>query len=278
MASSPEVEASQFDVSAVYTAESTNVFTSQFDVTAVFNIPSVEIQAAQFDLTLVTISPPREVEVSQLDLIVVYKGRVDDPVVRAWTFTLDGHDFYVLRLGNVETLVYDTLAQQWYVWGSGESNLWRAYTGINWIGGTGLALNSSSAVVGDDGNGSLYFLSPEKTTDDDAIDPDVRRTFTREITSQFTIDSGYQSVPCFGIQVFGSVGQQAGGVSLSLSDDRGLSYYGVGTFTVPADALDQRLNWQSLGSMTVPGRLFRIRDDGALKRIDGVFIEGMSEE
>ena len=37
-----------------------------------------------------------QAQISQGRVRVLYTGRIDTPYVRAWTFTLDGHDFYVL--------------------------------------------------------------------------------------------------------------------------------------------------------------------------------------
>lgn len=212
--------------------------------------------------------------VSQAFVFAATLGRTADPRVRAWTFTLDGHDFYVLHLGTVETLVYDTYAQEWYVWGSTTTDIWRAYTGTNWIGGRQLTgVYGSDIVVGDDSIGTLYVLDPESDFDEDAVEGGgLLRAFERQVTAQFVVTSGYSSVPCFGIQAYGSIGQGVDGqtVSLEVSDNRGIVYDGMGTPTLDADDYDFRLEWPSLGSMRSPGRLFRITDTGALHRIDGI--------
>lgn len=212
---------------------------------------------------------------TQARVRAVVKGRVDDPRVRAWTFTLDGHDFYVLRLGNIETLVYDVASGEWSVWGSSDSALWRAYDGVNWIGGRRLGSEfGSDVVVSDDGNGALYFLAPELTTDDDAFSgADVPRPFRRQFTAQAILESGYDFVACYGAQLFGSNGSDAGDVTLAVSDDRGSTYEDVSTLTIEEGELQFRLSWPSLGSMRAPGRLFRVTDYGALQRIDGMQME-----
>jgi hypothetical protein len=215
-----------------------------------------------------------DVRLSQMFVLAAVRGRVVDPAIRAWTFTQDGHDFYVLRLGDAETLVYDTATGMWSVYGSGDGDPWRGYTGKNWQGGRRLALNWSDVVVGDHGNGALYFLSPDDDDDDDrAQGEDMPRPFKREVTGQVIVKPGYFSAPCFGVQLFGSIGSNVDSaltVNLSVSDDRGFTYDDMGDLTMDAGEYTARLHWPSLGSMVAPGRLFRITDDGALKRIDSL--------
>lgn len=271
MASTPSIQVSQADVASVSSSAS-DIQISQADTLAVFNVPSLSIEVSQADAVFVSKSTA-DIQISQADVIMIYRGRVEDPRVVAWTFTLDGHDYYVLRLGTQTTLVYDTFSRQWYVWGSDEGDLWRAYHGTNWRGALRHAEGfGSEVVVGDDGNGSIYLLNPNADTDDDALLGDeLQRPFRRRVVVQAVLPSGYDFVPCFGIQAFGSVGQTEDtlAVSLDISDDRGQTYFSVEDQTVPAGDTDYRLEWLSLGSMRAPGRLFRVSDMGALRRIDG---------
>jgi hypothetical protein len=62
-------------------------------------------------------------------------------------------------------------------------------------------------------------------------------------------------------------------VNLKYSDDSGATFYDAGDQTVPAEVYDTRLNWRSLGSIRYPGRLFKITDSGALRRIDSLEVE-----
>src|SRR5690606_14907332 len=80
----------------------------------------------------------QQLRVTQLRVISLVRGRVANPRVRTWTFTLDGHDFYVLRLGDQETLVYDVSTEQWVNWDSAGLPFWRPNVGMSWIGGTPL--------------------------------------------------------------------------------------------------------------------------------------------
>lgn len=246
---------------------------SQAFVLAVANYPTEEIQDSQSFVTVVTEGATPDLEVSQAWVTVVCRGRVEDPHVRAWTFTLDGHDFYVLRLGDIETLVYDFHSEQWYVYGSHESDLWRAYTGINWQGGNVLSqLYGTNILVGDDGNGSLYFLDPEGSYDDDAVLGDASpRSFPREVYGQVATRS-FDFVSCYGVQLGGSIGEMAEAalttVTLYTSDDQGNTYDDQGTITIANAGYDTRVEWWSLGSFSAPGRLFKISDLGTLHRID----------
>lgn len=198
----------------------------------------------------------------------------DEAIIRVWAYTLDGKSFYVLNLGVIETLVCDVLAEQWYIWGSGASDIWRARTGCEWLGGRKFAEDWSYIITGDNTNGALYFLSPDDDFDDDADVGDATpRTFTRQGTGQVVVSPGYASVPCFGVQLMGSVGKFAdddAAVNLQTSDDQGNTWNDQGNVLLDADEFTARVNWRSLGSMVAPGRLFRITDTGALKRIDNL--------
>lgn len=264
-------QVSQLTVRAL--SEGSDAQVSQFAVRSVFNYPAEAGQVSQV-IVRTFVEPTPDLRLSQMVVRTILRGRVDEPKVRAWTFTMDGHDFYVLRLGMQETLVYDTHTGEWHVWGTGTTSLWRAYTGCNWIGGRSLALNWSNIICGDDGNGALYFLSPDDDTDDDALfGSETPRAFRRRATGQLVIKAGYMSVPCYGVQLAGSSGK-AGTVTLSISDDRGHNYTDMGDITLVADEYSARVNWRSLGSMKAPGRLFRITDTGSLKRIDGLETDG----
>jgi hypothetical protein len=242
---------------------------SQASVSAVVK-PSADVRVSQSFVSAV-VKPAPDLRVSQSHVLVVCRGRVSDPQVRAWTFTMDGHDYYVLRLGNASTLVYDTFADEWYNWGSGDADLWRAFVGTNWQGGQIQAANNGSNVlVGDDGNGALYFLDPLGTDDDDALfGSTTPRPFLREITGQVATRSR-DSIPCYGVSLIGSIGENAtlSGVTLSTSDDQGHTYDQYDTINVDPADYQARIDWDSLGSFAAPGRLFRVTDYGVLARID----------
>lgn len=220
-----------------------------------------------------------EVRVTQAYVLVAVKRRPHDPTVRAWTFTLDGHDYYVLRLGDTETLVYDMHSEQWSVYGSGETNLWALLDGVNWGGGHNFSgAYGSNVLAGSDTNGALFFLDPEGTDDENATTgPDDLEPFRREATAQYFM-RGYDMRPCWGVQLLGSIGDVRGSnptdVTLEVSDDRGDTFFDCGTVTIAPDDFTARVTWQSLGSMQAPGRLFKIVDYGAVHRIDSLEMPG----
>lgn len=271
MALAPEVRVSQAgNVVVSEPTDAPELRATQAGLMTVAIWPADFINVSQAQVLTVS-ATDKEIQVSQLGMMVVAKGRVEDPKVRAWTFTLDGHDYYVLRLGNSETLVYDVYAEQWYTWGSSESALWRAHCGRNWLGGRNFSLYTN-VIVGDDGNGALYFLDPDGFADDDALaGSEIQRPFLREITGQIPM-RGYDAKSCYGVSLMGSIGEvdtTLTGVTLFTSDDDGHSYDDQGTLDVTPGEYQTRLDWNSgLGSFTAPGRLFIVRDYGALQRVD----------
>lgn len=263
----------------IATTEATpDIRSSQVALLATAIYPAEDIESSQLGLMASTMAG-MELEVSQALLFVLGRGRISDPNIRVWTFTQDGHDYYVIRLGNVETLVYDLSTEEWYSWGSNHGSLWKAYTGINWLGGTKLGANASNVVVGDDSAGVLYWLDPDYDKDDHTLtttdNPADPVPFERQITGQVVSPRGYSSTPCFRVELEGAIGQtEEASVELQYSDDRGLTYVSAGSVTVPEGEYHTRVTWQSLGSFLAPGRLFRIIDDGALKRVDSLEMSG----
>ena len=268
---------------------------SQSYITAVGNLPSASVQNALSHIEVITEAPAGEtrqsqgyvttltggaslpVQNSQSYITVIGCGRQDDPKIRVWTYTQDGHDFYIIRLGEEETLVYDTYSEQWYTWGSGTSNLWKAVTGINWLGADFWGANyGSNVVVGDHTNGSLYFLDPDESKDDHTTDEAIQNTFERQFQGQ-VVKRGYDRERCYSVMLEGSTGEQNygdfTGIQLEYSDDQGNSYVDAGTVTVNQEEYDTRVFWRSLGSFPSPGRLFRFTDDGDFARIDFITMD-----
>lgn len=276
MASTPSIELSQASVFSITGGASPQVEVSQAFVLSVANFPTESVELSQALVQTITGGSTDDVQLSQAYVTVVARGRVDDPSIRAWTFTLDGHDFYVLRLGNEETLVYDMLSEQWSVWITEQQGYWSVYTGTNWVGGNKFASTfGSNIVVGSDANGSIFFLDPNKPDDDAAVTGRNPSSFRRRVTGQIPI-RGYDSARVYEVQLLGSVSDldpNAGAdIELLYSDDRGDSYVSAGIITTVDQDFDIRANWRSLGSFRSPGRLFRVEDFGALKRIDSLTV------
>lgn len=248
--------------------------------------PSQAVRATQACVLAVVDAQGDKVQATQALVLAIGRGRIADPKIRVWGYTLDSHDFFVVRLGSLgKTLLYDLLSGEWYIWGSDDTNLWRAYTGVNWGGAWQFTKDyGSNVVVGDDGSGALYFLDPQQDYDDDVLQGNaIKRPFDRELTGQVSVKVGYDDVPCYGVQLFGDIGKVSGTVddvtvSLSYSDDRGVTYVDAEDIELDAGEYDARAFWSSLGSMTAPGRLFKIKDRGALRRIDSLHMEDGEED
>lgn len=257
----------------VATSSDPVVRVSQFYALAGVKFPSPEVENSQFFVNA-AVTYDMTVRVSQLYVLAAVRGRVANPQVRAWTFTLDGHDFYVLPLGDGETLVYDTHAGQWSRWASEGLERWRAIHGINWQGAVNYAASyGSNILVGDDTLGVLWLLDPTQGYDEDPRDgPDSLSYFKRHVTGQ-AVTRKTNAVPCFEVFLTGSFGSPAltgQGITLYTSDDAGHNYTDHGTLTVTADEWTPRMVWSSLGQITAPGRLFRLEDYGAVVRIDAL--------
>lgn len=274
MVASVSVRVSQGDTAVVSFAGDSNVLASQSDVVVVFNLPAVAVQSSQADLAFVSMSAS-EVEVSQADVIFIARGRTENVTLRVWTFTLDGHDFYVLRLGDQLTLVYDNYSEQWVDWQSSQLPFWRANCGINWTGGEALAaVYNSNVVVGDDNVGILWFLDPEQPYDqspnEDAAQQEI---YFQRVTMGQVAMKGRGVMPCYAAWLTTDMGAPAydgAGVTLEISDDAGQTFDDMGMVTVTLGVHSPEISWYSLGQIAAPGRLFRIVDDGAIARIDGL--------
>jgi hypothetical protein len=273
MVAAVSINAPQARILASVRAAAHTIAVPQLRGLAAINFPSKELNIPQGRI-IATFRQMAEINVPQTRILVAARGRVANPTIRAWTFTLDGHDFYVLRLGDSETLVYDASTEQWTDWASKEST-WRVNTGISWVGGQGLAHQyGSSVVVGDDGWGVLGFLDPECPYDEhpDYLNPVQQLEFERVVMGQIA-ERGRGVTPCYAVFLTGdnygiSVDDFVPGVTLEYSDDAGKTFDNAGTINVTVDTTDQTYEWLSLGQIDNPGRLFRITDNGVFTRID----------
>jgi hypothetical protein len=242
---------------------------------AVINFPTASMELSQAR-SLVTLGiGGTTIEISQARTLGVVRGRIGNPKLRVWTFSLDGHDFYVLRLGDTETLVYDLYSEQWVDWANFQKEFWRANNGQNWEGASKLAYTyGSNVVVGDDTYGLLWFLDPEQPYDQDPdyLAPTQEQYFDRITMGQVPI-RGREVMPCYACWITTDMGDPAyvgAGVTLYTSDDAGKTFDSHGLVTVTPGENSPELSWYSLGQIQAPGRLFKIVDDGAIVRIDGL--------
>ncbi len=192
--------------------------------------------------------------------------------IRCWAFTLDGHDFYVMRLGPSTTLVYDRLTQQWSEWISPGRTNWRPICGLNWQGATHAFEEGYAAdiICGDDASGALFFLDPTRGRDDRSdqfLGEDDK--FDRIITAAVPLD-GRTPLQCNALQIevaLGAPSQDSAAFSLTTSDDLGQTWINQGSVTTTTNDFTEVIEWRGLGMARQPGRLFRITDNGATVRI-----------
>lgn len=203
-------------------------------------------------------------EINQYSVMAVYgEGAPEDFRLRAWGFTLDGHRFYVLHLGEEGTFVYDFTTQQWSEWKTeGFTTGWNAYVGLNWGA-------DDRIIAGDRQNPTVWEIDPERFTDEGY--KDIKRTVTAIIPQ-----SGWSWKSLSSVQLIASVGDPSAifgtppTIEITYSDDQGVTY------DAPADSVielvpgeyGQQLDWMSLGSFTAPGRVINITDWGGVARID----------
>lgn len=269
------VQASQARTLVVELA-STSLQLSQARTLAIYNFPTASIEASQAKTLTVGKYGGTEVQVSQARTLAVVRGRTENRTLRMWTFSLDGHDFVVIRLGEISTVVYDMLTQKWFDWDSEDLDFWRANCGMNWIGMGKTTFDQflgTDIVAGDDAHGLLWILDPDQGYDDHPLDtyPDGI-AINRVVTGQVPVRMR-DTIDCGGVYLTFATGQPAltaAYFKLETSDDQANTWVDHGTVTVNPDDWPQQVQWLSLGQIVSPGRIFRITDNGATVRIDGL--------
>lgn len=241
---------------------------------AVINFPTQEIQASQFHVNTV-VNKTGGLKVSQTRTIAIAKGRTSSRKVRCWTFTLDGHDFYVIHLGDAGSLVYDLTTGQWMQWSSPNLRHWRANCGANWVGMGGQAFvdgANTKVVAGDDNNGVLWTLEPEQGYDQATRDSLPDQAFTRKVVGgvPMRMRETQKVGAAYLTANLGSPQITAANVTLRTSVDDGNNWTDHGTITVEPGNYGQEFVWRSLGLIRAPGMIFEITDNGAAVRIDGL--------
>lgn len=272
MALTPQVRSTQAGVMAATLADG-QIRTTQVRVFASINFPAEQIRTTQVGV-MAPVKYSTQLRTTQARVMAVVRGVVDNPKLISWYFTLDNHEFWVLKLGTDDkTLIYDLTTGQWSWWCSRERDSWRAHVGMNWYSaGTIPNDYGSNVIVGDDTLGMLWVLDPEQATDDDYYD-DTDHTFPRVATGQLiATDRNYQQM--FSAELRGSIGYPSAAsatVTLSYSDDQGNTFVDADEpIVITSGNYAQELDWRSLGVFRAPGRLMRISDDGALQRIDSL--------
>lgn len=264
-------------VTTFSTAGNLNVPQSQLLVT--YNMPAENMTATYGGVGVAYNKTAADINVVQAQVLAVVRGRISNPKLRAWTFDLDGHEFYVLSLGNGKTLVYDLSTNTWSWWATSTFDYWRANIGTNWVeNGQNAFLKGSNVVVGDDSANILWMLNPKQGYDDvsDATGREEGKVapFERIATGQ-VLTRGRETIPCYQVYAVADVGNPGytgATVTLSYSDNQGLDFVSAGSIESVADNYLQEFAWRSLGLVRAPGRIFRITDDGAFPKLNELSI------
>lgn len=195
-------------------------------------------------------------QISQAAIMVAYA--TNEPAASrqvSWTFVLDGHRFYVLPLGTEGTWAYDITTNEWCQLQTDGFNGLNFSSGVMW----GLRIMGADTLYP-----ILYEMDPNQPLDEEW------RPIKHVATGGVPLRGRY-SVGVANFTVTASVGDvmSAGEtMSLSFSDDNGATWSDELEITL-TDAANQKLIWNSLGSFSNPGRVFRVTDYAGPVRIDG---------
>lgn len=224
---------------------------SQFGLIVSFSVLARAAQVTQAGL-VVSYDAPSAGQATQTGLIISYtKIELGDYDIRGFTFDLDGHSFYGLHLKGTGTYVYDFTSEQWYVWQSGTMGIWNAQFHVLWQGDTYAAQVAGAFVVK---------LAPDSKLDDSF------RTSTFRATGRLE-HAGHRYLSNPEIQLLGSMGAEAGTIDFYYSDDEGGAFTLADNVTLAAGTRGALVVSQDLGSVEYPGRVFRVDDDGSVRRL-----------
>lgn len=261
-------DATTFQLGAYALVSQENARANQLGVYALASQPADFVYSSQMPNIVLAASETSsglyEVHSHQYGAYALVRGVTERRDLRAWPFTQDDHDFWVLQLGEDGTLVFDKLTNQWAQWRSPGKAFWRGNDGVQWEGWN---------ICCDTDTGILWRIDPEGRLDD----------ATTPITSVISgrVQSRFRRIPqCFMGELAISEGEPPTGVdattlaiTLRTTDDDGLNYVDHGDITGEAIGNNITVRWYGLGLMTPPGRVFEITDTGYARRIDGFNIE-----
>jgi len=206
-------------------------------------------------------------DVSAMSILAAYgTGEPFTQRQASWTFTLDGHKFYVIPLGPEGDWAYDVTTEGWCQLQTDGFNGLNFTHGVMW----GLRIMGGDLLYP-----YLYELDPNQALDEDW------RPITHIVTGGVPLRGRYNvGVSNFTVTASVNTVQSVGeNITLNFSDDNGntwspdfdIALTGVGS---------QKLIWNSLGSFSSPGRVFKITDTAGPMRIDGadVVLSGSTGE
>lgn len=201
--------------------------------------------------------------VSSVTALVVYFTEERDVYnSRAWGFTLDEHQLYVLTLGQQGTYVYDIKTQQWHKWQTAGYSGWNFEYGVEWDG---------QVVGGDNSSGTLWKLDYASFLDEDF------KPITRVVTGGFP--ATHRESFDLGIFTLRARPEKssfdaadAPTVQLSVSRDQSETFVERETLSITG-AASQDLSWRGMGQVRYPGVVFKITDSGGLVTLYGADVD-----
>lgn len=206
------------------------------------------------------------VKVTQSAVLMAWKSGVPGQTrQRAWTFDFDGHTFYVLDLADEGTWVYDFVTEQWSKFETPGYGVWNFLNGYAW--------ESNRMVVGGDSIlPTIHVQNPASHFDDGwrPVPYKVTGGISTRLRNGKSIDSVRLAVST------GYLVDPMPTITMKFSDNNGATWSNDYPFQLEQGSYNQRVEWNSLGQMAIPGRVFEFSDQGGLIRIDGadVQIEG----
>lgn len=275
MAQTPDINATQGGAFSVIRSAAQEIKATVAGGMGVYNVPAPNINSTQVSIQIPYRRIAQDLPVTQATVLAVVRGTIETPNITSWYFTLDGHDMFVLKLGtSSKTLIYDLSTQTWSWWCSNQRTSWRAMTGMNWRSAGGIPNKyGSNVIVGDDSLGTLWVLDPSYQVDDGPLQDADPLPFERVATG-FLTTTTRKFEQIFEVWLNATKGDPYNDdqvVNLTYSDDQGYSYTVADEpILMTSGAFNQEYKWQSLGLMNSPGRLFKITDNGAFRRIDSM--------
>lgn len=194
-------------------------------------------------------------------------AQVSGSAIRAWSFVLHGHEFYVLRLGALATYVYDTVTKLWSRWSANGQAYWPMHMGGN-AGGRMLAVNSDT--------GGISVISADRFDDDGA--EIIRRATAFVKVAQGTPECNSIVLNCSKGQGVQS-GQGADPLaSIRVSDNEAKTWSDWRTVELgPVGDYDAPVIAHRWGSMKAPGRYIQVQcSDPVDFRLSGIRINDES--
>lgn len=173
----------------------------------------------------------------------------------SWTFVLDGHRFYVLPLGDEGTWAFDTTTGEWCQLQTDGFNGLNFSSGVMW----GMRIMGSDTLYP-----ILYEMDPNEPLDEEWRPIKHMATGGVPLRGRYSVGVANFTVTASP----GTLGETGNAMSLAFSDDNGHTWSNELEITLTG-ASTQKLIWNSLGSFSNPGRVFRITDYAGPIRIDG---------